>query len=170
MTKLQAAAPGGTALASLATLAAALLLPLADAAAQLAPPTVASNLCNYASNKPVQLQAQLQAQFVADGFIGLPADDCPKFVKGLVKSCLELVKVETKCTVDLNAMVGKMDTSICDGEATKDAIKSCKDTVKNDLKSDQATASQTVKLIGDRTCNTTFAAHFEDVCLVGVVP
>jgi hypothetical protein len=159
------------AIASLAALAAALLVPASDAAAQvLAPPTVASNLCNYASNKPALLQANLQAILVADGFIGLPADECPKFVQGLVKSCVSLVKVVTKCSVDANAMVGKMETSACDAQPDKDAIKSCKATVKSELKSEQATASQTVKLLGERTCNTTFAEHFEDVCLDGTLP
>ena len=169
MTKLRAPTSGRTAIASLATLAAALLVPAMDATAQLAPPTVASELCGYASNKPALLQAALQAELLAAGFIGLPEDECPKFVKGLVKSCTSLVKVETKCSVDVNAMVGKMETSACDAQPTKDDIKSCKNSVKTDLKNDQATASQTVKMLGELECNTTFAAHFIDVCLEGAL-
>jgi len=171
MTKLRAPTAGRRAIAALAALTAALLVPATDAAAQiLAPPTVASELCGYASNKPLLLQNQLQAELVAAGFIGLPADDCPNFVSGLVKSCLSLVKVMTKCSADVNAMVGKMETSACDAQPDKDDIKSCKDTVKTDLQKAQAVSKQTVKLLGERECNTRFAAHFDEVCLEGTLP
>jgi hypothetical protein len=158
------------AIASLAALAATLLAPAMDAAAQAAPPTVASNLCNYASNKPALLRANLQAILVTAGFIGLPPEQCPQFVKGLVKSCLKLVKDVTRCSVDANAMVGKMETLACDAQPTKDDAKSCKQTVKSDLQSAQATAKQPVKLQGDLECNGSFADHFEDVCIAGTLP
>src|SRR5262245_47268978 len=120
MRKLRAATAGRMATASLATLAAALLVPASDAAAQTAPPTVASNLCNYASNKPALLRANLQAILTGATFIGLPPDQCQKFVDGLVKSCVALVKVETKCSVDANAMEGKMESSACVAQPTKE--------------------------------------------------
>jgi hypothetical protein len=159
------------AIASLAALAGTLLVPAMDAAAQvLAPPTVASNLCNYASNKPALLRANLQAILVADGFIGLPPDQCPKFAKGLVKSCLTLVKDITRCSTDANAMNGKIETLNCDAQPTKDDVKSCKQTVKTNLRNAQANASQPIKLQGDLVCNGSFANHFEDVCITGTVP
>ena len=94
------------------------------------------------------------------GFIGLPADDCPKFVKGLVKSCIALVKVETKCSVDVNAMVGKMETSACDAPAHQgrrqvvQARPSRRDRRATGDREPDGEAARRAEC-----CNTTFAAH-----------
>ncbi len=172
MRKLRAPTPGRLALSSLATLAAALLLPFA-ASAQLvmpAPPTVSSDVCDYASNKPAQLQARLDALFLSLGFLGLPDDDCPKFVKNLVKSCLQIVAAETTCSLDANAAVGKIEDYSCDAEATQEDQKSCKQSNKQDLQKAQAVAGQTVKILGDVACNGDFALRMEVICRDGVIP
>jgi len=166
MLELRAPRPS---LPALGALAAALLLPIAAPAAP-AVPTVASDVCNYASNKPALLQTRLEAFFRTVGFIGLPEEQCPKFVKSLVKHCVSVVASATKCSVDLNSMVGKMSDLQCDAEESSEDRSSCKSTVKQDLKNENATASQTVDLQGQRSCNVEFAARMQYLCINGWLP
>ena len=110
----------------------------------------------------------------AAGFIGLPADDCPKFVKGLVKSCHALVKVphevQRRRQRDRRAQRGEdVETSACDAQPTKDERKSCQSTVKTTTKENQAVSSQTVNLLGVNACNGGFAADMLELCLEGTI-
>jgi len=157
------------ALETLPVLAAALLIPLAASAAP-APPTVASDMCDYASNKPVQLQIELTSVFTVLGFTGLPPDDCDKFVKDLVKSCTQLVTNGTECTLNINATVGEMSRLDCDAQPDKADRSSCKQSVKQDLTSDQATARQTVQQLGVIACKKSFAEAMDEICREGVMP
>ena len=157
------------ALKKIPALAAVLLIPLA-ASAVPAGPTVATNMCNHASNKPLQLLAELNAQFLALNFTGLPPDQCEKFVKDFVKSCIQIVTNGTQCTLNIDATLAKMSEIDCDAQADKADRDSCKQSVKQNLKNDQATASQTVQLIGDNTCNRSFALNLAETCLEGATP
>ena len=157
---------------ALALLAATLAFPLAAAAGPAAR-TIASDICSYASDLPGGLQDEIEDTLVDAGFLGLPADQCDKFVKSLVKSCQAMVKASTACTVDVNATAGlnagKMSELGCATQPDKDSQKSCKSTVKSNTKSNHATASQTVQILGSNACNRNFAAAMNDLCLDGVI-
>ena len=160
-------------LRALVVLAAVLLLPL-YASAQTgtpAPRTIASDICDHASNMPGDLQDELEGLLEDAGFIGLPPDECDKFVKSLVKSCLSLVKAVTACSVNLNATVGlnagTMSAIACDTQPDKDSQKSCRSTVKTNTKTNHAVASQTVQILGVDACNKGFAAEMNELCLDG---
>jgi hypothetical protein len=161
------------ALETVSALAAALLIALSAAAAP-APNTISSEMCNYASNKAVQLQAELKALFISLGFTGLPPDECDKFVNNLVKSCLQVVWAGTQCSLDVNTTVGlnagTMSEFGCDAEASKDDQKSCKLTAKTNTRNNLATAGQAVQQIGANTCNSAFALNMREICLEGVPP
>ncbi len=166
-------APNRMALELASALAAALLIASAASAAN-APRTISSDMCDYASNKPVQLQNEINALMLSLGFTGLPPDQCKNFVKRLVMSCNEVVKSSTQCSLDINAAVGlnagRMSDIGCDALADKDSVNSCRKTVKSNTKKNRTVAGQTVQLLGARTCNTAFALAMNELCLEGPPP
>jgi hypothetical protein len=162
-------------LRALVVLAAVLLLPLA-ASAQTGTPsarTIASDLCDFASNTPADLAEEIDDLMQDAGFIGLPPDECDKFVKSLVKSCLALVRTGTACSVNVNAAVGlnagSMSEIGCDTQPDKASQKSCRSTVRANTQSNAAVSSQPVQLQGTRACNEDFAAAMLDLCLDGEI-
>ncbi len=184
------------ALGTAPALAAALLIPLTASAV---PASVAKDLCNFASNKPARLQAELISRLQMAGFTGLPPNQCGKFVKSLVKSCIKQVTNSTQCFVNINATVGmegceeaspggttcssstlvplnisstfgKFADVNCDTQPDKASQKSCKNNSKQTLKNNQAVANETVQLLGENTCNQSFAAVMTEICLEGVTP
>jgi len=158
------------ALGTLPALAGALLI-ASVAAAVDAPKTISSEMCNYASNKPALLQTQINALLTTLAFTGLPADECDEFTKRMVKSCLQLVKATTRCSLDINATAGldagKMSEFGCEAEPDKDDQKTCKSTVKSNTKSNLATAGQPVQLLDENTCNGSFALNMSNRCIAG---
>jgi hypothetical protein len=171
MRKLRA--PNRMALELAAALAAALLITSAASAAN-APKTISSSVCDYASNKPLQMQAEINALMLSLGFTGLPTDQCDQFVASLVKSCNLVVRAGTTCSLDIIATVGlnsgKMSDLGCEVEASTDAVKSCKSTVKTNTKNNQSIAGQTVQLLGANACNTSFAFVMHELCIEGATP
>jgi hypothetical protein len=165
--------PNRMALELASALAAALLVASAASAAN-APRTISSDICDYASNKPLQLQNELNALMLSLGFTGLPPDQCDKFVKNLVASCLEVVKSATQCSLDVNAAVGldagRMSDIGCSALTNKDDMNSCRKTVKTNTKNNRTIAGQTVQLLGANTCNRTFALFMHDLCIEGATP
>lgn len=163
-------------LRALVVLAALLLLPLA-ASAQTGTPaarTIASDICDYASNRPGDLQEEIEDLMQDAGFIGLPPDACDKFVKSLVKSCLALVSNGTACSVNVNATVGlnagRMSDLGCATQPDKAAQNSCRSTAKTNTRNNAAVSRQPVQLQGARGCNVDFAAAMLDLCLDGAPP
>ena len=171
MRKLRA--PNRMALELASALAAALLVVSAAWAAP-APRTISSDICDYASNKPVQLQDEIKALMLSLGFTGLPPDQCKNFVKRLVMSCNQIVKSSTECSLDINAAVGldagRMSEIGCDALTNKDDRNSCRKTVKSNTKKNRTVAGQTVQLLGANACNTAFALAMKDFCVEGVPP
>jgi len=89
------------------------------------PPTVASELCNYASKRPLGLQAELNARILGLGFDGLPPDPREKFVNDLLKSCIPRATNGTQCTLSIDATVGKASKLGCDAQPTRAGIEIC---------------------------------------------
>ena len=58
----------------------------------------------------------------------------------------------------------------CDTQPDKDAVKSCKKTVKTNTKNNSTIAGQTVQAIGVNTCNTGFALFMRELCIEGPTP
>lgn len=160
-------------LLALAFSAGALLVPLA-ASAQLAgptPKTISSSICDYASNLPADLQDEIEDLMQVAGFIGLPADQCDKFVKSLVKSCQAMARAATACSVNVNETVGlnagRMSEIGCEAEPDRDSQKTCRSTARTNTKNNVATAGKTVQLLASRSCNVDFAAAMHELCLEG---
>ena len=165
--------PNRMALELASALAAALLIAAAASAAN-APRTISSDICDYASNKPLLLQNEINALMLSLDFAGLPPDQCKNFVKRLVMTCNEVVRSTTQCSLDINAAVGlnagRMSEIGCDALTDKDSMNSCRKTVKTNTKKNRTVAGQTVQLLGANTCNTAFAAVMKELCLEGPPP
>lgn len=167
--------PPNPTLLALAALAAVLLFPLAASAqgGTPAPRTVASQICDFASNLPADLQAEIEDLMDTAGFIGLPADQCPQFVNSLVKSCLSMVRAGTACFVNVNATVGldagRMTELGCATQPDRESQKSCRSTARSNTRSNASTASQTVQQLAVRACNENFAAAMTSLCVDGTI-
>jgi hypothetical protein len=158
-----------------ATLAATLAFTAALGGALAASPaqaqdSIARSVCDNASNRPDLVYDNLEARLADEGFTGLSPALCEDFTKQQVKGCIKVVKIGTDCTVLIDEAVASMAKYSCDAITDSASRKSCKSNVKQELKSDKATAKKVVRLLGINECNGDFANDVFELCVEGVTP
>jgi hypothetical protein len=130
--------------------------------------TVPDDVCGLASNAPLPITAMIIEEINTSGLSGASAKFCDKFTKQAIKACLNAVKVLTECRVPLQDLQGEyLKIFQCAGITDKKDLKSCQKNVDADVTDANNVATEVVQLLGDNTCNQTFATNVNTLCLNG---